>query len=76
MTMPSSPRHDDQARPVPADSTPVASAVEADGVPGALGRHRHHRFPARPHALKVLYGDDEHDTIRRAAQIAGLRPSS
>lgn len=76
MTLPSSPRPDGQALPLPADSTTVASAVEADGVPGASGRHRHHRSPARPHALKVLYGDDEHDSIRRAAQIAGLRPSS
>jgi hypothetical protein len=42
----------------------------------ALGRHRRHRFPARPHALKVLYSDDEHSKILRAAEIAGLRPSS
>jgi hypothetical protein len=76
MTLPSSPRPDGQALELPADSATVASAVEADDVPGASGRHRHHRFPARPHALKVLYGDDEHATIRRAAQIAGLRPSS
>jgi hypothetical protein len=53
-----------------------ASDPEPVKNPAAPGRHRHHRFPARPHALKVLYGDDEHDSIRRAAQIAGLRPSS
>jgi len=40
-----------------------------------LGRHRRHRFPARPHAFKVLYSDDEHSIILRAADIAGLRPS-
>ncbi len=33
-------------------------------------------LPARPHALKVLYGDDEHAKILYAAEIAGLRPSS
>ena len=66
-------------------STPVPDREEQDGgtsgpgreaAPAAPGRHRHHRFPARPHALKVLYGDDEQDMIRRAAEIAGLRPSS
>ncbi len=76
MTLPSTPGPDGQAPPLSADSTTVVSAVEADGVPGASGRHRLHRSPARRHALKVLYGDDEHDSIRRAAQIAGLRPSS
>jgi hypothetical protein len=76
MTLPSTPRPDGQALQLPADSTTVASAVDADGVPGAPARHRHHRSPARPHALKVLYGDDEQASIRRAAQIAGLRPSS
>jgi len=57
----------------------LTTAVTSPGLDASLaapGRHRHHRFPARPHALKVLYGDDEHAAIRRAAQIAGLRPSS
>lgn len=76
MTLPSTPRPDGQALELPADSATVACAVEADGVPGAPGRHRHHRSPARRHAIKVLYGDDEHDSIRRAAQLAGLRPSN
>jgi hypothetical protein len=40
------------------------------------GRHRRHRFPAREHALKVLYGDDELATVRQAAALSGLRPSS
>jgi hypothetical protein len=52
------------------------SAPEGMGDPAPPGRHRHHRSPARPHVLKVLYGEDERDTIRQAAQIAGLRPSS
>jgi hypothetical protein len=50
-----------------------ADLAERESV---TGRHRHHRFPARPHALKVLYGDDEHAKILCAAEIAGLRPSS
>jgi hypothetical protein len=73
MTLPSTPRADGQALPLSTDSISVASAVDANSAPG---RHRHHRSPARPHAIKVLYGDDEHDSIRRAAQTAGLRPSS
>lgn len=40
------------------------------------GRHRRHRFPARGHALKVLYGDDELAAVRQAAALSGLRPSS
>ena len=47
-----------------------------DVAPAVPGRHRQHRFPARSHALKVLYGDDEHAMIRHTAEIAGLRPSS
>ena len=39
-------------------------------------RHRRHRFPAREHALKVLYGDDELAAVRQAAALSGLRPSS
>jgi uncharacterized protein (DUF1778 family) len=58
------------------DLTTAVTSPGLDASSAAPGRHRHHRFPARPHALKVLYGDDEHATIRRAAQIAGLRPSS
>ncbi len=40
------------------------------------GRHRRHRFPAREHALKVLYGNDELAAVRQAAALSGLRPSS
>ena len=45
-------------------------------TPDAVGRHRLHRFPARRHAVKVLYGDDELAVVRRAAAQAGLRPAS
>ena len=41
-----------------------------------LGRHRPHRFPARGHVVKVLYSEEERDTVERAAEVAGLRPSS
>ena len=40
------------------------------------GRHRSHRSPARGHAMKILYGDDEWALVVRAAQMLGLRPSS
>lgn len=56
--------------------TTAVTSLGLDASSAAPGRHRHHRFPARPHALKVLYGDDEHAMIRHAADIAGLRPSS
>ena len=49
---------------------------EQSPTPEAVGRHRLHRFPARRHAVKVLYGDDELAVVRRAAAQAGLRPSS
>ncbi len=45
-------------------------------TPDAVGRHRLHRFSARRHVVKVLYGDDEVGVVRRAALQAGLRPSS
>ena len=57
---------------MPSSDSLLGPEVEA----AASGRHRQHRFPARPHALKVLYGDDEQAMILRAAEIAGLRPSS
>ena len=41
-----------------------------------LGRHRPHLFPARGHVVKVLYSEEERDTVERAAEAAGLRPSS
>jgi hypothetical protein len=63
----------DQTEP---DRPAAVSVPDAEPEHAAPGRHRHHRFPARQHALKVLYGDDEQATILRAAQIAGLRPSS
>lgn len=44
--------------------------------PADAGRHRLHRSPARGHAMKVLYGDDEWDLVVRAAQMLGLRRSS
>jgi uncharacterized protein (DUF1778 family) len=46
------------------------------GEQATAGRHRWHRFPARDHALKVLYGDDELAAVRQAAALSGLRPSS
>lgn len=58
------------------DRLAAVSVPGAEPEPAAPGRHRFHRFPARQHALKVPYGDDEQATILRAAQIAGLRPSS
>ena len=45
-------------------------------TPDVVGRHRLHRFPARRHAVMVLYGDDELVVVRRAATQAGLRPAS
>ncbi len=50
--------------------------ADPGGGPSVTGRHRRHRYPARPHALKVLYGDEEHAKIVHAAEIADLRPSS
>lgn len=44
--------------------------------PVDVGRHRLHRSPARGHAMKVLYGDDEWELVVRAAQMLRLRPSS
>lgn len=50
--------------------------VGPGSAPADPGRHRLHRTPARGHAMKVLYGDDEWDLVVRAAQMMGLRPSS
>ena len=52
--------------------------VAADDVAGEVGplRYRLHRVPARTRAVKVLYGQDELDTVAGAAARAGLRPSS
>jgi len=52
-----------------------AQAVVA-GTPGSPVRYRVRRAPARPRAVKVLYGEDELETVARAAARAGLRPSS
>jgi hypothetical protein len=66
--------------PCPDGVQPEASHFHDDadqgGGPSVTGRHRRHRSPARPHALKVLYGDEEHAKIVHAAEIADLRPSS
>lgn len=51
-----------------------AAAQRADVADA--GRHRPHCSPARGHAMKVLYGDDEWALVVRAAQMLGLRPSS
>lgn len=65
----------DEQRPM-AGTTEVQQCAVVDDRAPALGRHRHHRTPARRHALKVLYGDDEWSVVVQAAEIAGLRPSS
>jgi hypothetical protein len=59
---------------VGADSSGGGLGTVDDGA--TAGRHRRHRFPAREHALKVLYGDDELAAVRQAAALSGLRPSS
>jgi len=46
------------------------------GEAGTTARYRVRRAPARPRAVKVLYGEDELETVARAAARAGLRPSS
>ncbi len=46
------------------------------GTAGSPARYRVRRAPARPRAVKVLYGEDELATVIRAAAQAGLRPSS
>jgi hypothetical protein len=51
-------------------------ADEQRGDAPHAGRHRLHRSPARGHAMKILYGDDEWELVVRAAQMLGLRPSS
>lgn len=50
--------------------------VAVEGAAGAPARYRVRRAPARPRAVKVLYGEDELATVARAAARAGLRPSS
>jgi uncharacterized protein (DUF1778 family) len=56
---------------------PVASAPRLEVEAAVkLGRHRAHRFPARGHVVKVLYSVEERDIVERAAEVAGLRPSS
>ena len=59
-------REEQAAEPV---VTPVAVAAVA------AGRHRRHRFPARGHVVKVLYGEEERAAVQVAAELAGLRPS-
>lgn len=64
------------SRPGGRDLSTAVTADRPDATSRTPGRHRQHRFPARSHALKVLYGDDEHSMIAHAAETAGLRPSS
>jgi len=59
-------REEQAAEPV---VTPEAVAAVA------AGRHRRHRFPARDHVVKVLYGEEERGVVEVAAELAGLRPS-
>lgn len=54
----------------------MSEDVFEEGRPAPTGRYRVHRESARTRAVKVLYGDDELDVVRRAAARAGLRPSS
>jgi len=55
-----------------------AEAASPEGPKGVAAsvRYRVRRAPARPRAVKVLYGEDELATVGRAAVRAGLRPSS
>ncbi len=46
------------------------------GTAASPARYRVRRAPARPRAVQVLYGEDELETVARAAARAGLRPSS
>ncbi len=58
---------------------PAAEGVDGPETAGGAvvpGRHRRHTFPARSHAVKVLYGEQERATVELAAELAGLRPSS
>lgn len=65
----------DEQRPTAGTIDPEGSPIVDDQAP-TLGRHRHHRSPARRHVLKVLYGDVEWSVVTEAAELAGLRPSS
>ncbi len=58
-------------RPGVEDAQPAVA-----GTSGSPARYRVRRAPARPRAVKVLYGEDELATVGRAAARAGLRPSS
>ena len=55
-----------------------AGAPGPEGEKGAAApaRYRVRRAPARPRAVKVLYGEGELVTVARAAVRAGLLPSS
>jgi len=55
------------------DAEPVVTPEAVAAV--AAGRHRRHRFPARGHVVKVLYGEEERAAVEVAAELAGLRPS-
>jgi hypothetical protein len=50
--------------------------ADTQAAAAAPARYRVRRPAARPRAVKVLYGEDELETVERAAARAGLRPSS
>lgn len=58
------------------EGTPVGALAETETDERAPARYRLRRAPARPRAVKVLYGEDELATVAEAAARAGLRPSS
>ena len=64
------------ATPLPAHEEQECEPLSPVSAVVPPGRHRQHRFPARGHALKVLYGDDEWSAVQQAAALSGLRPSS
>lgn len=69
--------HLPRVRAAPAPLEGNVDEVTGQGAASAdAGQHRLHRSPARRHAMKVLYGDDEWALIVQAARMLGLRPSS
>jgi hypothetical protein len=58
------------------ESAEDLSGPRSAPAPKVLGRHRRHQFPAREHAVKVLYAAGERRKVELAAELRGLRPSS